>query len=214
MTSPRFCQACGTPLVEGARFCGGCGADLAPSAAPTTALPEPAPPPPLVAPVAPPRRRGRRWAAAASVALLAIAVVVVGVVALQLPAGTPDPSVLPDPGAVALTSPPPTQPVGLADPDTPAYDPGTGFSPDAIRVLTVTVLRLSLEEFRAATGAYPADLYALFPAYAPAGPDGTPIAGPPPAAEGYVYHAAGSGYTLSVQLASGQAYTTTNPTDP
>ncbi len=214
MTAPRFCPACGTARVQGARYCGGCGADLAPSASPVTVSSEPAPPPPAVAPVVPPRRRGRLWAGVASVAVLAIAAVVVGAVALWLPAGTPDPSVLSDPGAVALTSPPAPQPAGLADSDTPAYDPDTGFTPDAIRVLTVTVLRLSLEEYRAATGAYPADLSALYPAYAPSGPDGAPMAGPPPAADGYAYRAAGSGYTLSVALASGQAYTTTDPMEP
>lgn len=41
----RFCETCGTPLIEGASFCGGCGAAL---------LAGPSPAPPLVPPPAPP----------------------------------------------------------------------------------------------------------------------------------------------------------------
>ena len=169
--------------------------------------------------VPPARRRGRVGVVVAVVALVslaALAVVAAALVVPQLnrPPGSSFPPVAPDPGAIALTSPPPAQPAGLADPDTPAYQPGSGFTPDAVRVLTVTVLRLSLEQYRAATGSYPADLAALYPAYAPMGPGGTPMAAPPSSSDGYAYGASGSGYTLSVQLASGQSYATTNPTGP
>jgi hypothetical protein len=116
---------------------------------------------------------------------------------------------------VALTSPPASQvPAGLADPSTPAYQAGSGFTPDAVRVLTVTVLRLGLEQYKSANGTYPPDLAALFPAFAPNGPDGKPMAGPPASADGYAYSASGTGYTLSTRLESGQSYTTSNPTEP
>ena len=222
MTAPRFCPACGRPAVDGARFCGGCGADLGA----TGALPGPAPVPPSALTPAPlpeaptpasARRRGRRGPALAAFALLAVAALVAGAVAAGLSAGATSlyPPVAPDPSAVALTSPPPAPPAGLADAGTPAYRPGSGFTPDAVRVLTVTVLRLSLEQYRAATGSYPAMLAELFPRYAPNGPDGRPMARPPSVADGYVYLASSvSAYTLSVRLASGQSYTTANPAGP
>ena len=60
-------------------------------------------------------------------------------------------------------------------------------------------------------GTYPTTLDALFPTYAPPGPDGTPMTGPPSAADGYTYTTTGSAYTLSVVLASGQSYAVTGP---
>ncbi len=108
--------------------------------------------------------------------------------------------------AVVLTSPPPQPPAGLADPSTPAWQPSTGFTPDAVRVLTVAALQVSLEHYRAQHGAYPTSLTALFPADAPIGQDGKPMTAPPPAADGYRYAGGGSTYRLSVVLASGQAY--------
>ena len=119
------------------------------------------------------------------------------------------PSSGPSSQLLVLTSPRPPLPSGMADPSTPAWQPSSGFTPDAVRVLTVTALRLSLEKYRAAKGSYPADLTSLFPAYAPDGPDGKPMAEPPAASDGYAYGASGAGYTLSVRLASGQSYSTT-----
>jgi hypothetical protein len=151
------------------------------------------------------------------VAFLVIAAGVgVGVAVLLKPSATPGPVAgSPFPSPVALTSPPASQiPAGLADPSTPAYQAASGFTPDAVRVLTVTVLRLSLEQYRVAHGSYPANLSALFPEYAPPGSDGTPMTGPPSAADGYTYATDGSAYTLSVVLASGRSYTTSNPTEP
>ncbi len=113
---------------------------------------------------------------------------------------------------VVLTSPPPRPPAGLADPSTPAWQPSTGFTPDAVRVLTVTALQVSLAHYRAQHGAYPTTLIALFPADAPIGQDGQPMSGPPPASDGYRYAGGGSTYRLSVVLASGQTYVVGPPT--
>ena len=140
----------------------------------------------------------------------------VGAVLLLRPSSAPgDVAGSPFASPVALTSPPASRgPAGLADPSTPAYQTGSGFTPDAVRVLNVTVLRLSLEQYRAAHGSYPANLSGLFPDYAPMGRDGAPMASPPPTADGYTYSASETGYTLSVRLESGQSYTTLNPTEP
>ena len=108
--------------------------------------------------------------------------------------------------AVVLTSPPPRPPAGLADPSTPAYDPSSGFTADAVRVLTATAVQVSLERYREEHGAYPSSLEALFPADAPIGQDGKPMGGPPAEADGYRYTGGGSTYRLSVVLDSGQAY--------
>ena len=106
-------------------------------------------------------------------------------------------------GIAVLTSPPPPPAAGLADPNTPAYAPGTGFTPDAVKVLTIASLQIGLERYRAALGSYPRSLDALFPSYAPIGQDGRPMSGPPAAADGYAYTGGGSHYRLSVLLASG-----------
>ena len=137
----------------------------------------------------------------------------VGAVLLLKPSSTAGPAVgTPFPSPVALTSPSASQvPAGLADPSTPAYQAGSGFTPDAVRVLTVTVFQLSLSRFYADTGQYPASLDALFPTYAPPGPDGTPMTAAPSAADGYTYTTTGNAYTLSVALASGQSYAVNSP---
>jgi hypothetical protein len=110
-----------------------------------------------------------------------------------------------------LTSPPPPPEAGLVDPNTPAYAPATGFTPDAVKVLTVASLQIGLERYRAALGSYPASLDALFPSYAPIGQDGRPMSGPPAAADGYAYAGGGSSYRLSVPLASGLTYQVEGP---
>lgn len=125
------------------------------------------------------------------------------------PAATPDGSPFPSP--IALTSPPASHAPAIGDPDTPLYVDGQGFSPDAIRVLTVTALSLSLERYRADVGEYPVNLVSLFPAYAPPGPDGLPMTFPLSPPDAYVYARAGSTYTLSVVLATGDTYTVTSP---
>lgn len=126
------------------------------------------------------------------------------------PAGTPLSS-----GLVVLTSPPPQPPDGLADPSTPAYDPSTGFTPDAVRVLTVLSIQVALEGYREGRGAYPDALAALFPDFAPIGPDHQPMTGPPAASDGYAYTLdASTSYTLSVVLESGQAYVVHAPGGP
>lgn len=117
-------------------------------------------------------------------------------------------------GPIVLTSPPPQPPADLADPSTPAYEASSGFTPDAVRVLTVLSLQLSLDRYRSEHGAYPSALTALFPADAPLGQDGRPITGPPSQADGYTYTGGGATYTLSVILASNQAYTVHPPEEP
>ncbi len=102
----------------------------------------------------------------------------------------------------------------MADPSTPAYQASSGFTPDAVRVLTVTALQLSLARYQADQGTYPASLAALFPAYAPTGPDGQPLAAPPTPQQGYSYTSTGSSYTLSVVLASGASYIVHAPEGP
>ena len=100
------------------------------------------------------------------------------------------------------------------DPDTPAYQEASGFTPDAVRVLTVTVLQLSLERYHDDVGAYPTTLDALFPGYAPPGPDSRPMTAPPAVADGYTYTGSGDTYTLSVVLAGGAPYVMTAPVAP
>jgi zinc-ribbon domain len=232
----RFCPSCGAPRAEGARYCGACGADLGTAARgrPTEAAPagplaagsvhpaDPAPAPraPLEPATPPSARRDRRGAPLVLTALLGVAAVLVLTVAgvvLVLPhlaGAAPSATASLEPGAIVLTSPVPQPLAGLADPSTPAYQSGTGFTPDAAKVLAVTVLRLSLEQYRAAMGAYPTTLAALFPTYAPPGPNGQPLTAAPPTSAGYAYQSSGTGYTLSVVLASGQRYVTSNPTGP
>jgi hypothetical protein len=99
-------------------------------------------------------------------------------------------------------------PEGLADPVTPAYDETTGFTPDAVRIGTLISLQVSLERYRDAKGAYPESLAALFPDFAPPRPDHRPLAGPSAPSDGYSYtRETPAAFTLSVVLASGQAYT-------
>jgi len=142
--------------------------------------------------------------------VLAIGIaVVVGACGSTNPAASPTPV-----GAIMLTSPRPQPLAGLADPSTPAYQAGTGFTPDAVRVLTVLSLQLSLERYQSEHGAYPTGLAALFPADAPLGQDGKPMTGPPSTADGYTYSGGGTAYMLSVVLASGQAYTLHPPAEP
>ena len=117
-------------------------------------------------------------------------------------------------GMIVLTSPAPQPPAGLADPSTPAYQASSGFTPDAVRVLTVLSLRLGLERYKSEHGAYPISLAALFPADAPLGQDGKPMTGAPAQSDGYTYTGGGATYTLSVVLASGQAYTVSSPGQP
>ncbi|HEX7613147.1 MAG TPA: FHA domain-containing protein, partial [Candidatus Limnocylindrales bacterium] len=116
--------------------------------------------------------------------------------------------------ALTLTSPAQQPPDGFADSTTPAYDASTGFSPDAVRILTVVSMELSLEKYGSEKGSYPSTLAELFPADAPLGRDGQPMAGPPAAADGYTYSGGGSSYTLSVTMAGGQAFTVTPPGGP
>jgi hypothetical protein len=97
----------------------------------------------------------------------------------------------------------------------PAYEPSTGFEPDAVRILTVTSIRISLEEYRAAHGAYPASLDVLFPTFAPRGQSGQVMASLPPASDGYTYVQTGAtSYTLTVRLSNGQTYSVTAPEGP
>ena len=117
-------------------------------------------------------------------------------------------------GMIVLTSAPPQPPSGLADPSTPAYQGSSGFTPDAVRVLTVLSLQLGLERYKSEDGAYPTTLAALFPADAPLGQDGKPMSGPPAQSDGYTYTGGGATYTLSVVLASGKAYTVSSPGQP
>jgi hypothetical protein len=117
------------------------------------------------------------------------------------PAATPAASVFDHP--IALTSPAASRPPRPGDPNTPAYAEGSGFTPDATKVLTVAVLQVSLARYHDASGSYPASLAALFPTYAPLGPDGAPMASPP---AGFAYSPSPTGYRLSVTLADGSLY--------
>ena len=113
------------------------------------------------------------------------------------------------------TSTPATAASASAGQNLPAYEPSTGFEPDAARILTVTSIRISLEEYRAAHGAYPASLDALFPTFAPRGQSGQAMASLPPASDGYTYVQTGAtSYTLSVRLSNGQTYSVTAPEGP
>ena len=232
LTSPPvFCPACGTRRLPEARFCGGCGADLG-AAAPTPAAIPPEtlrpenlrtrePASPVLATPSLPRQAAPANRPSLTPLLLAtvLALLLAGGAGLWWlvrpstgPAAAPDDSPFPSP--IALTSPPASRAPSIGDPDTPAYQEGSGFSPDAVRVLTVTVLSLSLERYRADLGSYPTSLDALFPAYAPSGPDGRPMAVPPSSADGYTYTASGDTYTLSVVLAGGDTASVTGPEPP
>jgi hypothetical protein len=134
--------------------------------------------------------------------------------ASQTPITPTAPASLTPSGAIVLTSPPPQPPAGLADPSSLAYQASSGFTPDAVRVLTVLSLQLGLDRYRSEDGAYPGTLAALFPADAPLGQDGKPMTAPPSTADGYTYTGGGATYTLSVMLASGQAYTVHPPDEP
>ena len=228
-TPPAFCPDCGTRRLPDARFCGGCGADLG-GAAPTPAVgpskvlrpggagPAEAAPGVVVTPPSPrPPARARRPSRTPLLVATALALVLVpGGAGLWWllhpsagPTGSPDGSPFPSP--IALTSPPASRAPQIADPDTPAYQAASGFTPDAVRVLTVTVLQLSLERYHDDVGTYPTTLDALFPSYAPAGPDGQPMSGPPAVTDGYSYTGSGDTYTLSVVLAGGAPYVVTAP---
>jgi hypothetical protein len=234
--SVRFCPKCGAERIEGAQFCANCGADLeAYSTSPVPSAPEAEPEQPLVArppeaatsPVAVrsaadesrpvgvqrPTPRGPLLFVGLLVVVLIVAGGAVGAALLLTASSPPGPVAgTPFPSPVALTSPSTSQvPAGLADPSTPAYQVASGFTPDAVRVLTVTVFQLSLSRFYADTGRYPTTLDALFPTYAPPGPDGTPMTTAPSVVDGYTYTTTGSAYTLSVALASGQSYTVRGP---
>jgi hypothetical protein len=137
-------------------------------------------------------------------------VVIVGACGSTNPTPKPSPTLQPSAtpiGPVILTSPPPQPISGLADPTTPAYQASSGFTPDAVRVITVLSLQVSLERYRSQHGAYPSKLAALFPADAPLGPNGKSMTKPPSTNDGYTYSGGGAAYTLSVVLASGQTYT-------
>jgi len=142
-------------------------------------------------------------------------ILAIAVAALVGACGSPNPTASPaSVGPIVLTSPPPQPPPGFADPSTPAYQASSGFTSDAVRVLTVLSLQLGLERYYSGHGAYPTNLAALFPADAPLGQDGKPMTGPPAEADGYKYSGGGATYTLSVTLASGQAYTVSSPVRP
>jgi hypothetical protein len=142
-------------------------------------------------------------------------ILAIGIAALVSACGSTSPTASPSPvSAIILTSPQPQPPAGLADPSTPAYQASSGFTPDAVRVLTVLSTQLGLERYQSEHGVYPASLEALFPADAPLGQDGRPMTGPPSQADGYTYTGGGTMYTLSVTLASGQAYTVHPPVEP
>lgn len=230
MTTPAaFCPQCGTRRLPDARFCGGCGVDFkAPEAARAVAAPVPAPPlveaaerpaappGPLAPPARPPAPRRRTGLVLGVVAAVLVVVVAAGALLLLRAGGQPavGPAGSPFDQPIALTSPPPSPGPQLGDPNTPAYQEDAGFTPDAVRVITVTVLQVSLEQYRDVMGAYPESLAELFPTYAPAGPDGRPMTGPPRPADGYTYTQFGSTYNLSVVLADGSTYTVTAPVAP
>ena len=118
-------------------------------------------------------------------------------------------------GLIVLSSPPLQPPTGLADPSTPAYQASSGFTPDAIRVLTVLSFQVALERYRHEHAAYPTALATLFPTDAPIGPDNLPLSGPPTTADGYTYTLdTPTTYTLAAVLASGQTYTVHAPGGP
>jgi len=109
-----------------------------------------------------------------------------------------------------LAAPPrTTSSVGL-DPNQVVYT-GPGFRPDAIRILDVAALEVSLSRYRAGNGRYPDTLAALFPKYAPLGLDGRPLASPPLDPETkapYPYSDVRGGldYRLSARLSNGHTY--------
>jgi len=234
MTAPAaFCPSCGTRRLPDTRFCVTCGADLGaaaptPSAGPSEAVvPEHEEPADaqahVVVATASPRpseaaRRPSRTPLLVATTLVLVILVVGGAGLWWLfrgsasPAASPDGSLFPHP--IALTSPPGSRGPSIGDPNAPAYQAASGFTPDAVRVLTMTVLQLSLERYHDDLGAYPTTLGALFPTYAPPGPDGQPLTGPPSVADGYSYTWSSGTYSLSVVLAGGERYTVSSPGTP
>jgi hypothetical protein len=115
----------------------------------------------------------------------------------------------------ALTSPvPPPYPVNASPGAHPAILPsGGGLTPDAIKVLTIAALQVSLADYRTSTGAYPPTLVALYPGSEPLGAGGQPI--PQSGLADYSYSMTGSsGYTLSASISDGTTYTVRSPVGP
>jgi hypothetical protein len=103
----------------------------------------------------------------------------------------------------------------FANPTEPAYIPGKGFTPDAQRIVDLSALQLSIEQYRKANGRFPPTLADLFPSFAPADVNGQPLAAPPVdpvTRQPYTYLVAsdGSNYQLSATLESGRQYTLTH----
>jgi hypothetical protein len=169
------------------------------------------------------RRRRGLWAAALALGLpAAAAAFYLGWTALSLGAARLTQAAPARPSAISLTgnvparrplaAPPPatTSSVGL-DPNQLVYS-GSQFRPDAIRILDVAALQVSLSRYWAGSGRYPDTLAALFPTWAPLGPDGQPLASPPLDPETrapYAYSAVRGGldYRLSARLSNGHTYT-------
>jgi hypothetical protein len=158
-------------------------------------------------------------------------VAVVTATLLVLACGMPSPSpssASPTAGTPASAAPSPSASVALVplmslvplpyavnagDAASPAWQPGTGFTPDATKALVVAALQVQLALFRAANGSYPSTLVGLYPAFAPLGVDGQPIAVTEIA--DYAYSTQGPGtYNLSVTLASGATYAVRSPGGP
>lgn len=117
--------------------------------------------------------------------------------------------------ATFIYEPQPPPPAGLlAEPDSPFYTEDAGFSPDAARMLTALSFQFSLEQYRVARNRYPTALAELIPDFAPVGEDGnrmTSVDGDGWAKDlRYEPVASGDAYSLSIPLASGQAYRLTS----
>lgn len=99
----------------------------------------------------------------------------------------------------------------FTNPSEPAYIPGKGLSPDALRVVDIVTLQEALELYRVANKRYPPTLAALFPTYAPK-EGNTKLTEPPTDPEthrpyDYQPSADGATYHIAATLSSGKQYT-------
>lgn len=108
----------------------------------------------------------------------------------------------------------PTEPPStlFANPNQPAFEPETGFAPDAQRILEIAALQLSLEKYRKMKGQYPSSLSELFPEFAPVDENRKPLSAPPTDPEtgspyDYIVDLKAEKYQLTAKLDNGKPYT-------
>jgi hypothetical protein len=105
----------------------------------------------------------------------------------------------------------------VENPEEPAYVPGKGFSPDALRVIHIGTLQIGLERYRVAKGYFPSKLEDILPEFAPMY-DGKPLQSIPVDPETkipyeYVVTNNGLSYELSANTSGTKKYTVTEIED-